>query len=169
MMSARESPRLGGEVMKKGLVVVALILLTVPVAHAASPGNDAHAKGTQNAKSSGENPAKACKTERTAIGFDAFAKKYGTNHNLRNAFGKCVSGKSKQNDETEKDEDEKAEDEKAEKDDDGSSKAVKQCRKQRADMGTEAFSKKYGTNHNKANAFGKCVSSSDGKKKDKSD
>jgi hypothetical protein len=155
--------------MKKGLVVVALILLTVPVAYAASPSNDAPAKG-----SSGENPAKACKTERTAIGFDAFAKKYGTNHNLRNAFGKCVSGKSKQNDETEKDEDEKAEDEKAEdekaeKDDDGSSKAVKQCRKQRADMGTEAFSKKYGTNHNKANAFGKCGSSSDGKKKDKSD
>ena len=153
--------------MKKGLVVVALILLTVPVAYAASPGNDTPTKSTQNAKSSGENPAKACKAERTAMGFDAFAKKYGTNHNLRNAFGKCVSGKSKQNDETEKDE--KDEDEKAEKDEHGSSKAVKQCRKERADMGAETFSKKYGTNHNKANAFGKCVSSSKGKKKDKTD
>ena len=39
--------------------------------------------------------AKACKAERASIGVDAFAKKYGTNHNLKNAFGKCVSGKSK--------------------------------------------------------------------------
>jgi hypothetical protein len=33
--------------------------------------------------------------ERASIGVEAFAKKYGTNHNLKNAFGKCVSGKSK--------------------------------------------------------------------------
>jgi len=36
--------------------------------------------------------AKACKTERAFIGVEAFAKKYGTNHNLKNAFAKCVSG-----------------------------------------------------------------------------
>ena len=42
--------------------------------------------------------AKACKAERASIGVDAFAKKYGTNHNLKNAFGKCVSGKSKEKD-----------------------------------------------------------------------
>ena len=41
---------------------------------------------------------KACKTERAFIGVEAFAKKYGTNHNLKNAFGKCVSGKSKSKD-----------------------------------------------------------------------
>jgi hypothetical protein len=29
------------------------------------------------------------------MGAEAFAKKYGTNHNLKNAFGKCVSSKSK--------------------------------------------------------------------------
>ncbi len=29
---------------------------------------------------------------------EAFAKSYGTNHNLKNAFGKCVSGQSKKKD-----------------------------------------------------------------------
>ena len=144
--------------MKKGLVVVALIVLTVPVAYAASPGKSTAAKPAPKEKSSDENPAKACKAERTAMGVDTFAKRYGTNHNLRNAFGKCVSGKSKGRDETAEKDEEKSE--KADKDEDGSSKAVKQCKKQRADMGAEAFAKKYGTNHSKANAFGKCVAQS---------
>jgi hypothetical protein len=156
--------------MKKGLVVLALIVLTVPVAYAASPSNNAPANPAPNAKSSAESPAKACKAERTAMGVDAFAKKYGTNHNLRNAFGKCVSGKSKGRDETAKDEnDEDEKGEKGDKDDDGSSKALKQCKKQRADMGAEAFAKKYGTNHNKANAFGKCVAQSSKDDKDGTD
>jgi hypothetical protein len=142
--------------MKKGLLAVALIMLVVPVAYAASPATNAPSQGAPKAQSSSESPAKACKAERSALGVDAFAKRYGTNHNLRNAFGKCVSGKSKRSDETEKDE----QDEQAEKDEDGSSKAVKQCKKERADMGVDAFGKKYGTNHNRANAFGKCVSSS---------
>jgi hypothetical protein len=34
---------------------------------------------------------KTCAAERTAIGDAAFAKKYGSNANMRNAFGKCVS------------------------------------------------------------------------------
>jgi hypothetical protein len=40
----------------------------------------------------GKNPAKACKAERDQIGESAFAEKYGTDRNRRNAFGKCVSG-----------------------------------------------------------------------------
>ena len=65
---------------------------------------------------------------------------------LKNAFGKCVSGKSK-DDKDEQDED------KGEK----SSGAAKACKAERA-SGAEAFAKKYGTNHNLKNAFGKCVS-----------
>jgi hypothetical protein len=42
----------------------------------------------------GNNPAKQCRAERAAIGNDAFAHKYGTNHNHKNAFGKCVSAHS---------------------------------------------------------------------------
>jgi ABC-type microcin C transport system permease subunit YejB len=49
----------------------------------------------KNEKSSGA--AKACKAERgtTAQSLEAFKNKYGTNKNEANAFGKCVSGKSK--------------------------------------------------------------------------
>ncbi len=47
------------------------------------------------------NAAKACRTEQKDAGFagdhggKSFAEFYGTNHNNRNAFGKCVSGKAK--------------------------------------------------------------------------
>jgi hypothetical protein len=37
------------------------------------------------------NAAKACKAELATLGKSAFEQKYGKNHNLRNAMGKCVS------------------------------------------------------------------------------
>src|SRR3954467_15150645 len=37
------------------------------------------------------NAAQECRAERDELGADAFRDKYGTNHNHRNAFGKCVS------------------------------------------------------------------------------
>ena len=39
------------------------------------------------------NAARACRAERTALGATAFAAKYGTNRNKRNAFGRCVAQK----------------------------------------------------------------------------
>ena len=39
----------------------------------------------------GKSPAKACKQLRADMGPDAFRAAFGTNHNGRNAFGKCVS------------------------------------------------------------------------------
>ena len=41
-----------------------------------------------------KNAAKECKAERS-MDSDAFAEKYGTNDNNRNAFGKCVSKHAK--------------------------------------------------------------------------
>ena len=47
-----------------------------------------------------KNAAQQCAEERSDPGFAAahdgktFEEFYGTNHNKRNAFGKCVSGKS---------------------------------------------------------------------------
>ena len=35
--------------------------------------------------------ARGCRAERKTMGTTAFRDKYGTNHNTRNAFGKCVS------------------------------------------------------------------------------
>jgi hypothetical protein len=54
---------------------------------------------SENAKDRAEiaeakNAAKDCGAERDSIGEEPFAEKYGTNHNKKNAFGKCVSGRS---------------------------------------------------------------------------
>lgn len=140
--------------MKKWFVAAAalVIIVGIPAAYAASPDKEKPKPATA-AQSQGadKNAAKVCKAARASMGVEAFQKKYGTNHNLRNAFGKCVSAKSK-DDKDEKDE--KDEDDKNET----SSAAAKACKAERA-AGAGAFAKKYGTNHNLKNAFGKCVSS----------
>jgi hypothetical protein len=145
--------------MKKWFVAAAaLVAFGIPAAYAvASSEQNPKPATTAQAQNADENAAKLCKAARASMGVEAFQKKYGTNHNLRNAFGKCVSSKSK-DDKDEKDEDE--DDDKGEK----SSGAAKACKAERASVGVEAFAKKYGTNHNLKNAFGKCVS---GKAKDK--
>ena len=147
--------------MRKRIVVAAaLVALGVPAAYAAASSSE-NAKPATGAQAQNEkNAAKLCKSERTSIGVDAFQKKYGTNTNLRNAFGKCVSSKSKDNKDEKDEKAEKADDDKNEK----PSGAAKACKTERASIGVEAFAKKYGTNHNLKNAFGKCVS---GKSKDK--
>jgi hypothetical protein len=143
--------------MKRWFVAAAalVVVLAIPAAYAAASSNEkpkpASAAQAQNA----DNAATKCKAERESMGVEAFQKKYGTNRNLRNAFGKCVSSKSK-DDEDQKDED----DYRGEK----PSGAATACKAERASMGVEAFAKKYGTNHNLKNAFGKCVS---GKSKSK--
>ena len=101
-------------------------------------------------ETSGQNAAKACKAERAA-GAAAFAQKYGTNKNGKNAYGKCVSAKAKEG--------------KAKSDAKDAQKikqvksAAKSCAADRKSMGADAFANKYGTNESKSNAFGKCVSS----------
>jgi hypothetical protein len=42
-----------------------------------------------------KSPAQICKAQRAALGDAAFAQRWGTNHNKRNAFGKCVSAMTK--------------------------------------------------------------------------
>ena len=145
--------------MRKWLVVLAAFLaIGIPAAYAASSANDKPAQP----QSAADNAAKKCKAERESMGIEAFRKRYGTNHNLMNAFGKCVSSKSK--DKANRD------DEKEDKDDKADDNAAKKCKAERTAMGAEAFAKKYGTNHNLKNAFGKCVSSkSKAKQKDEKD
>ena len=95
----------------------------------------------------GTTAEKLCRAERgtTTATRAAFAEKYGTNKNKKNAFGKCVSKQTA----AQVKEDTAAE-----------ANASKDCR---AEQGTTAetqaaFDAKYGTNKNKKNAFGKCVS-----------
>jgi hypothetical protein len=128
------------------LVLAALLTLAVPAAFASPPagkGKPETSSSSSAGPSSGRGPAALCRAER-AKDPDAFAKKYGTNGNLRNAFGKCVSGKTKEQGD--------------EQDQQKTPNAAKQCKKERADLGADAFAAKYGTNANKRNAFGKCVS-----------
>jgi hypothetical protein len=50
----------------------------------------------QKQQPSSPSPARACKAELATLGRSAFEHKYGSNHNLRNALGKCVSRKAHQ-------------------------------------------------------------------------
>lgn len=144
--------------MKWLIAMAALVVVSIPAAYAASPNKEKpKTESTAQTQSAHTNAAKACKAERASLGVDAFAKKYGTNHNLRNAFGKCVSQKSKGK-ETESKGDNNSKGDDNESGDKGSNNAAKQCKAERASLGAGAFAKKYGTNPNLRNAFGKCVS-----------
>ena len=135
--------------MRKWLVVLAVFLaIGIPAAYAASSANDKPAQ----AQNAADNAATKCKAERGSMGIEAFRAKYGTNHNLMNAFGKCVSSKVEGRGE-------EGRDEKDDNDDKAEDSAARNCKAERSGMGAEAFAKKYGTNHNLKNAFGKCVSS----------
>jgi hypothetical protein len=87
------------------------------------------------------NAVSTCRDER-AQDVTAFNQKYGTGHNGSNALGKCVSQKSKAASEDEQQ---------------ATVNAARGCREERS-QGAQAFKDKYGTNRNKSNAFGKCVS-----------
>jgi hypothetical protein len=134
--------------MKILLTASLLVALSVPAASAAPPEGKGKPEKTKaaTAQQADENAAKRCKAERQQMGAAAFAGEYGTNGNKRNAFGKCVSRATR--DETE------AEQEDAENDEN----AAKRCKAERQAMGAARFADEYGTNPNKRNAFGKCVS-----------
>ena len=98
--------------------------------------------------------SKECRAERGSdpATQEAFRQKYGTNENGKNAFGKCVSGKAKKAEQQEDAEDLAAIE--------ATKNAAKECDAERGDTAESraAFQEKYGTNKNKKNAFGKCVS-----------
>jgi hypothetical protein len=120
--------------------------------HAMRNCQRANGKTAQNAVN---NAAQQCKTEQADPNFasthngQTFDQFYGTNQNDQNAFGKCVSSKV-QSTEAQEQENEL--------------NAAQQCRAERSDPnfaaghGGKSFTDFYGTNKNKKNAFGKCVS-----------
>jgi hypothetical protein len=103
----------------------------------------------KEAEAAKTNASKECSAERSRDEA-AFNEKYGTNKNKKNAFGKCVSGKAKENE---------AEADRADRRlFRAEHQAAKSCAAERSSIGRQDFADKYGTNHNKRNAFGKCVS-----------
>jgi hypothetical protein len=102
----------------------------------------------QEEQTAHKNASQECRAERSADA-QAFAETYGTNANKRNAFGKCVSQKAREN-EAEADEQDQQEATELKN-------AAKECAAER-NADAQAFAETYGTNANKKNAFGKCVS-----------
>ena len=98
-----------------------------------------------------KNASKECKAERAQLGEAAFAAKYGKGKKGANAHGKCVSQKAKAGKDAADKADAKAIAERK--------SAAKTCAAERK-ANADAFKAKYGTNRNKSNAFGKCVSTS---------
>jgi hypothetical protein len=125
-----------------------------------------------------------CRTERDQMGTQVFRATYGTNHNQRNAFGKCVSKRNHATKQARKAARTAARQEcmadpltskgkayhecVAKKVAEKTAAAVEQqttadvnaaqaCKAERQ-ADPAAFKAKYGTNHHQRNAFGKCVS-----------
>jgi hypothetical protein len=100
-------------------------------------------------KSAAGKSSATCKAEQADPNFAAahggktFAEFYGTGKKGKNAFGKCVSSHAKTANEAETA---------------AKVNAAKACKAERKSLGAAAFAAKYGTNKNKKNAFGKCVS-----------
>lgn len=120
--------------MKRLLIAgAALTLLAVPATATAKPTGEDRS-----------NAAQECRDLRggTDATREAFRVQFGTNANRRNAFGKCVSQRSRS---------EERQGERAREN------AAQSCKTERS-ADREAFGAKYGTNPNKRNAFGKCVS-----------
>jgi len=133
--------------MTRLLVIATLFCFAVPAAFAVPPAGKGKPESNEASSQTVEkNAAKICKAERTRIGVQSFNAKYGTNANKKNAYGKCVSTKVKQQE--------------AEDHEEAEANAAKKCKAERGTTAQSiaAFNNKYGTNANKKNAFGKCVS-----------
>jgi hypothetical protein len=104
----------------------------------------------QEGETAHANASKQCKAEAETLGAEAFVAKYGSGKKGRNAHGKCVSGKAKEL--------EAAADAEDREQIAARKSAAKTCAAERKEIGEAAFAAKYGTNKNKRNAFGKCVS-----------
>lgn len=141
----------------------------------------AFAEGTQeNGGGTAKNASKLCKQLKAQMGVEAFRKAYGTNHNGRNAHGKCVSKHRQAVKRAIAEAIEQCKAEQQAAPGNADKKALRECVKAKlATLLAErraafenaaakckaertadpaAFREKYGTNENKRNAFGKCVS-----------
>lgn len=99
-------------------------------------GNTAAAQATCQAQQADTNFA-------ASHGGKTFDQFYGTGPQGKNAFGRCVSAAVQAN---------------AAAEQSATPNPARTCRAARTAMGNAAFTQLYGTNANKSNAFGKCVS-----------
>jgi hypothetical protein len=153
--------------MRRKIIVllVAVLAVAIPAAFAATPVN-----GQDKA-----NAARACTALRTSLGATRFGETYGTNASRSNAYGVCVSQWVRKANAARvaattacKAKALTGQDLKAciasrtsaalATQVTATKNAAKACAAERTKLGAAAFATKYGTNANKSNAFGKCVS-----------
>jgi hypothetical protein len=104
----------------------------------------------QEEQAAHKNASKECKAERDE-NEQLFLDTYGTGPKKRNAHGKCVSRKSREN--------EAEADQQDQQEATAFKNAAKECAAERESLGDQVFGETYGTeNANRKNAFGKCVS-----------
>jgi hypothetical protein len=135
-------------------IVVAMVALAIGIAPAvalAHPGHNNVTNSNSSSSSSARSQAeKQCRAERKTMGTATFDKTFGTNGSGKNAFGKCVSHRTKQDTAAQMS---------------AHTSAEKTCRAEQNDPNFasshdgKTFDQFYGTNGNGKNAFGKCVSS----------
>jgi hypothetical protein len=139
--------------MRLIIVMVALAVGILPAGALANGHGNGHNKSTTSGSSSGSARSQAqkqCREERAKMGEATFEKTYGTNKNGKNAFGKCLSHRTNQDQATQQS---------------AQTSAEKTCRSEQNDSSFasshngKTFDQFYGTNGNGKNAFGKCVSS----------
>jgi hypothetical protein len=105
-------------------------------------------KKVKQSETARTNASAQCRTERSDPNFASthggktFEQFYGTNKNGSNAFGKCVSSKASDT---------------VEASHDAVLNAAKRCKAERT-ANPAAFKATHGTNKNKSNALGKCIS-----------
>jgi hypothetical protein len=162
-------------VIRKVMFVSVVLLLAVPAALAAGNQNSAQAQCTKLQATMGAQPfaqayksfgacvsklapvdqgnaasaQSVCEAQQadanfaTSHGGKTFAQYYGTGKDGKNAFGRCVSASVKASEAAENQ---------------ATPNPAQSCRTARTQMGSAAFGNLHGTNANKSNAFGKCVS-----------
>jgi hypothetical protein len=168
-----------GAPMRKALISLGILgALALPAGAWGTPN------GTDKTNAAKECRMERGTTDATKL---AFAQKYGTNGNDANAFGKCVSTRARAEESQRKaarkaarracaarkhgkghaygrcvKHEQKALKRKADREDkkeiQSEQNAARTCAQEREQVGDDAFANKYGTNRNKRNAFGKCVS-----------
>jgi len=138
------------------IVIAAFLTLSVPAALAVPPVDKKEKNPSAATQSAADKPSKKCKAERgtTPATIAAYKAKYKSN-----GLGKCIAALKQK---TKKAKDEKAKDEAKEEEAESAAEnaAEKKCKAERGTTADsiKAFKEQHGTNHNKANAMGKCVS-----------
>ena len=120
--------------VRRGLALAGVATLCLSIGAVGAAGHGNQGKGLKKGHVKAHLSGNQCAQEKKALGKDAFEELYGkpSMPNCKAANAATVNAAVKN--------------------------ASQACKAERAELGAEGFANKYGSNKNKKNAFGKCVS-----------